>query len=106
MPLLTTVLAGAGLASNLISGFGAQNAANARNKQRRDQARIESKRAEFQYDLENWRAGTQWAWDMARASQLRVVESQNQFDALTRGSQLIESAVQNFQLNSAALQDT
>ena len=106
MPLLTTIMGVAGLGSGLIQGFGQQSAANARNQQRRDQARIESKRAEFQNDLQNWRAGTQWAWDMARASQLRVVESQNQLDVLNRGSQLIESAVQNFQLNSAALQDT
>jgi hypothetical protein len=95
----------AGLGSSLISGFGAQNAANARNQQRRDQAKIESKRSEFQYDLQNWQAGTQWAWDMARTSQLRVVETQNQLDNLVRGNQLIDSAIQNFQLNSAALQD-
>ena len=105
MPVFTTLAAVAGVGSGLIKGFGAQAAADARNSVRKSQAKIASNRAEYEYEINNRRADSQWAWDMARTSQLRSVEAQNQFDSLTRGSQLIDSAIENFEINSAALRD-
>ena len=105
MAIFTTLAAVAGLGGGLLKGFGAQAGADARNRQRAAQAKIESRRAEYQYDLENVRAGVQWQWDMARTEQLRSVEAQNQLDSLTRGSQLIGSAIENLEINMGALND-
>ena len=105
MAIFTTLAAVAGVGSGLMKGFGAQAAADARNSVRKSQAKIASNRADYEFELNNRRADAQWAWDMARTSQLRSVEAQNQIDSLTRGNQLISSAIENFQINSAALQD-
>lgn len=105
MPVLTTMSASVGFGSSLLSGFGAQAATRERNKMRQFQADMASDRAENEYIINAETADTQWFWDMARTSQLRQVEAQNELDSLTRGSQLIDSAIENFQINSEALQD-
>ena len=68
MAILTTLNAGFGIASGLLSGFGEQAAASARNQARKNQAKIATRRAEYDFDLNNKRADAQWAWDMARTS--------------------------------------
>ena len=105
MAVLTTAMFATQATSSLLKGFGDQFAVRERNKMRQFQADMKSDRAENEWIINAETADSQWAWDMARTEQLRSVEAQNAVDYMTRGSQVIDSAIENFTLNAGALID-
>ena len=105
MAVLTTLSAGAGLLGGLFGGLGQQAAVKERNKINRIRAKTQKAISEAQYEISNKQALMQWSWDLARTEQLRSVEAQTAVDVAERGALLIDSAIQNYEINQGALAD-
>ena len=105
MGVLTAVSAGTAILGGIFGGLGQQANAREQNKIQKLQYKNQKAYAEAQYEIEKKRAEQQWAWDMARTEQLRSVEAQTAVDAATRGALVIDSAIENYELNKGALRD-
>jgi len=105
MGVLTAVSAGTAVLGGIFGGFGAQ--ANARTQNRINNEKYKNQKAisNAQYEIEKSRAAQQWAWDMARTEQLRQVEAQTAVDVAERGALVIDSAIENYEINEGALRD-
>lgn len=103
--LVTAVAAGTQAIGSLLGGLGQQ--ANARTQNRINDAKYKTQKAisNAQYEIEKSRAAQQWAWDMARTEQLRQVEAQTAVDVAERGALVIDSAIENYEINEGALRD-
>jgi hypothetical protein len=104
-PIVTVLGAAAGLGQGIFSGISSNAAAAAKNKAATQQWDMQRMQNEAAYQLNNLQNEAQWAWDSAQVAQLRMVETQNAVDQANYGSQLIENAIRNMDINSAALFD-
>jgi hypothetical protein len=105
MVVLTAVSAGTALLGGIFGGLGKQANAKTQNRIKDAQYKNQKAQANAQYEIEKSRAAQQWAWDMARTEQLRQVEAQSAVDAAERGALVIESAIENYEINEGALRD-
>ena len=100
------VLFGAlGVGSSLLGSASQQSAADAQNAEQERIAKAQFKRAEQEYQIQQKRDMTQWAWDRARIEQLRFNEKQTALDQTSYGAKLISAATENLAINSQALYD-
>ena len=104
-PIVTVLGAAAGIGQGIFSGISSNAAAAAQNKAATQQWDMQRMREEASYQLNNLQNETQWAWDMAQVAQLRKIETQNALDQAAWGTQLIENATRNLEINSGALYD-
>lgn len=104
-PIVTVLGAAMGIGSSVASGIGSNAAAAAKNKAATQQWDFQRMQSEAAYQLQNLQNEAQWAWDSAQVAQLRMVETQNAVDQANWGSQMIDNAIRNMDINSAALFD-
>ena len=90
---------------SIFGSMSQQSAADAQNAEQERIARAQFKRAEKEYEIQQKRDMTQWAWDRARIEQLRFNEKQTALDQASYGAKLISAATENLAINSQALYD-
>ena len=105
MAILTAISAGTALLGGVLKGVGAKANAAAQNTINKENYKTNKLYSEIQYEIQNKRAAQQWAWDMAQTQQLRQVEAQTAVDQAERGALVIDSAIENYELNESALRD-
>ena len=105
MVWLTLGSAALGMGSSLIKGFGQNAAVDAANRQAQASAKLQTTQQNAQFQLGELQNQTQYAWDRARTAQLRMVEAQNALDQAKYGTQLIDNAIENYEINQGALRD-
>ena len=104
-PVLTVANAAIGLGSSILGGLGQRAAAAEANAIQGAQFKTNRAINEAQYDIGNMQNKIAWFWDQAQVAQLRQVEAQNAVDQADFGSELIENAARNLEINSGALYD-
>ena len=90
---------------SIFGSMSQQASADAQNAEQERIARAQFKRAEKEYEIQQKRDMTQWAWDRARIEQLRFNEKQTALDQASYGAKLISAATENLAINSQALYD-
>ena len=105
MVWLTLGSAALGMGGSLIKGFGQNAAVDAANRQAQASAKLQTTQQNAQFQLGELQNQTQYAWDRARTAQLRMVEAQNALDQAKYGTQLIDNAIENYEINQSALRD-
>ena len=90
---------------SIFGSMSQQSAADAQNAEQERIAKEQFKRAEKEYEFQQKRDMTQWAWDRARIEQLRFNEKQTALDQASYGAKLISAATENLAINSQALYD-
>jgi len=104
-PLLTVLGAATGLAGSLFSGQQQQAAAKEANALALKQAKQQFRRAKQEYRLDFFQQKANFLWDTARVEAQRYVERQKESDYNFRSQRLIDSAIKNLAVNTAALKD-
>lgn len=104
-PILTLLGAGLGLGTSLFSGAQQQSAAKEANQLAQKQARQQFRRAKQEYRLDFFQQKANFLWDTARVEAQRYVERQKESDYNFRSQRLIDSAIKNLSVNTAALRD-
>ena len=104
-PIVTVLGAAMGIGSAVSSGIASNQKAAAQNRAATRKWDLDRMQANAQYQLANLQAETNFAWDQAQVAQLRLVETQNAVDQAAWGSQMIENAIRNLDINSEALKD-
>ena len=94
-----------GVGQSLLGSASQQSAADAQNAEQERIAKAQFKRAQQEYEIQQKRDMTQWAWDRARIEQLRFNEKQTALDQASYGAKLISAATENLAINSQALYD-
>ena len=104
-PIVTVLGAAMGIGSAVSSGIASNQKAAAQNAAATRQWDMNRMQAEAQYQLNHLQNEAQWAWDSAQVAQLRMIETQNALDQANWGSQMIDNAIRNLDINSEALFD-
>lgn len=104
--------AAAGIGSALIgksasdsASKAAQKAADEANELAEKQAEARYERAKDEWKIDYWTRLNNYYWEQARTAQLRYIDKQKAVDYYDYGSKLIDSAIQNYQINTSALYD-
>lgn len=104
-PIVTVAGAALGLGGEIFKGLGQRAAAAETNAINRAKTKTNRAIAEAEYDIANMQQKAQWFWNQAETAQLRSVEAQNAVDQAEYGSELINNAVRNLEINTGALYD-
>ena len=94
-----------GLGSSIMGGMQQQSAAREANKLAEEQAKAQFARAKKEYRIDWWQQKSNWLWQTAQVEAQRFAERQKESDYNWRSQKLIESAMENLAVNSAAIQD-
>lgn len=97
--------AGLGAIQSLISGSQQQDAARQANALAELQAQQQYDRAKKEWKIDWWEKKANWMWDTAKVEAAKYVERQKESDSLWRSGRLIDSAMENLAVNTAALHD-
>ena len=104
-PIVTVAGAALGLGGEIFKGLGQRAAAAEQNSINAAKFKANQARAQAEYDIANMQQKAQWYWKQAEVAQLRSVEAQNAVDQAEYGSELINNAVRNLNINTGALYD-
>lgn len=104
-PFLTVIGSALGLGGSLFSGAQQQSAAKEANELAQKQARQQFRRAKQEYRINNLQEKANFLYETARIEAQRYVERQKESDYNFRSRQLIDSAIKNLSVNTAALKD-
>lgn len=104
-PIFAAIGAAVGIGGAIINGAGQRAAADAQNRAQDEAARKQHEYDKAVYKWQNDSAMAQWSYDMARTAQLRELENQYSLEQAQQGTKLIQSAIQNYDLNMGALYD-
>ena len=94
-----------GAVASASAGNSAKNAASAQNKLAEEQAEAKFERAEKEWAIDYQSKVANWMWDVAETEAARFIDRQKKSDYEWQQGKLIESAMRNLNVNSAAISD-
>lgn len=94
-----------GIGSSIFGASQQQSAARQANALSEKQAKQQYKRAVKEWELDFLQQQSNWMWDKAKIEAARYIERQKKADYDWRNQRLIESAMENLAVNTAALRD-
>jgi len=94
-----------GLGQGILGGMQQQSAAREANELAEAQAKAQFSRAKKEWRIDWWQQKSNWLWETAQVEAQRFAERQKESDYNWRSQKLIESAMENLAVNTAAIQD-
>jgi hypothetical protein len=94
-----------GLGQGILGGMQQQQAAKEANKLAEQMAKKQYRRAMKEWRIDWWDKKSNWLWQTAQTEAMRFAERQKESDHNWRSQKLIESAMQNLEVNTQAIRD-